>query len=111
MQEIQSCDTVTVTNGDKKGEIGKVINVGIATRSHYVKRSYYVEFPDGSSEAFEEIIARDDMGKEMAKSLDLEKATEAKPAKEKAPAKPEPPEIMILQEDQTKVSKPKPKEN
>lgn len=76
---IEIGDTVTTPSGDN----GVVTSIDKQLRTHFIRRCYNVRLDNGSLELFEEIISRDDRGKDLARTLDL-----AKPAEEKAPAKP-----------------------
>lgn len=105
MQEITFGDTVRVTAGEHKGELGTVGHINRRTRTHFHWQSYQVLFDNGGDATFEEVMLRDDNGKDKAKALDLEKVPVAKLATNEAPGEPQPPEVEILPEDQTMVSK------
>lgn len=107
MHEIQIDDPVSVLSGDRQGDVGKVLAIDRKQRTHFTYRCYHVLFPDGAVVDFEGTWARTDKGKEFAKPLNIEAVVEEKPTDGMTPPKPEPPEIVILREDQTKVPKPK----
>lgn len=119
MQEITTGDPVLVLSGNRKGDVGKVLAIDRREKAHFIYWCYHVLFPDGAVDDFECCTPKTEKGKDLAKPLNIEKVIEqkptdgmipeAKPAKEKAPAKPEPPEIVILREGQTKVNQSKPK--